>query len=69
MILDTSMIKQGWANGKVIFFSPPILPLKLTDARLEALRDKKTPHVCGVEKLAYYIIRRIENVKPLRSFF
>jgi hypothetical protein len=48
MILDTSMIKQGWANGKAIFFSQPILPPKLTDFRLEALRNKKTPLVSGV---------------------
>lgn len=41
MILDTAMIKQGWANGKAIFYPRLSLPLKLTDAGLEALGIKK----------------------------
>jgi hypothetical protein len=34
MGVDTPMIKQGWANGKVIFFSRSILPLRSTDEGL-----------------------------------
>jgi hypothetical protein len=30
MGVDIAMIKQGWANGKVIFFSWSILPLRST---------------------------------------
>jgi hypothetical protein len=34
MRLDASMIKEGWANGKVIFSSWPFLPGGATSKKL-----------------------------------
>jgi hypothetical protein len=43
--------KAGRSKWEGDFFRRPILPLKLTDAGLEDVRHKKTPHSAGFENL------------------
>jgi hypothetical protein len=43
--------KAGRGKWEGDFFRQPILPLKLTGARVEALRNKKTPHSAGFKNL------------------
>jgi hypothetical protein len=51
MIFDASMIKQGWTNGKAIFFSQAILPLTSIYAGREALGTKKPRTPAGLKNL------------------
>jgi hypothetical protein len=54
MILNTAMIKQGWANGKAIFLSQPLLTAKIDRSGLEVVGIKKPPQAAGLKNL--YII-------------
>jgi hypothetical protein len=53
--------KAGMSKWEGDFFRQPILPLKLTDAGLQALRHKKTPHSAGFKNLIN-IISELERM-------